>query len=59
MPAWKLDASRWRRLVELARAQRQAVAARELIAAMHAALPEDDLVVDGQPVSAWLAWAEA
>lgn len=56
--ARKLDAARFRRLLELASAWREAELARAFLAALRERLPPDPLPVAGIEAADWLAWAE-
>ncbi|WP_343517771.1 hypothetical protein [Sphingomonas sp.] len=56
--ARKLDAARFRRLLELASAWREAELARAFLAALRERLPPDTLPVAGIDAADWLAWAE-
>lgn len=56
--ARKLDAARFRRLLELASAWREAELARAFLTALRERLPPDALPVAGIEAADWLAWAE-
>ncbi len=56
--ARQLDAARFRRLLELAAAWREAELARAFLAALRERLPEDSPPAGGIEAADWLAWAE-
>jgi len=56
--ARKLDAARFRRLLELAAAWREAELARAFLAALRERLPEDSPPAGGIEAADWLAWAQ-
>ncbi len=55
----KLDENRFRCLLEHAGRWRDAELARGFVAALRAAIPDPTVIIDDQPVSEWLDWAEA
>lgn len=56
--AHRLDAARFRRLLELASGWRDAELARAFLAALREKLPPDSLPAGGIEAADWLAWAE-
>ena len=54
----KLNRDRYRRFLEHAGRWREAELARQFLAALRGALPEDAAEVAGNPVADWLAWIE-
>lgn len=54
----KLEQGRFRRLLEHAGRWRDAELARDFLAALREAIADPDAIIDGQPLTEWLDWAE-
>lgn len=54
----KLEQNRFRCLLEMASRWRDAELARGFVTALRAAIPDPTVLIDDQPASAWLEWAE-